>query len=619
MSRKRVLVFVIGLLGIALVTGLGGVIAIAAIGLRPVIEFAASRMLDRQLSIGTLRIVWRNPLSVELTDLRIANASWGSDPEMLRIDSLSAEIDLPALLRGVLRYDKLSLGKPELLLERNAGGDANWRSAGGGSTRPGHLAISPRDRSGFPTFIDLALHDGTLIYRNPGSRDLRLELHDLTIRSTGDDEMAALALDGAYNALPLRLVGETAAFSVMRDRATPFGSKFSISTAAGILGFTGTMIEPLDFDGIEGAMQIEAPKIGELLKIFGLDLRWDVPLHLAGAFAKQGAHWQLSDSDGSLAKNRFDGTLALTEAGRGRPDAVALDLGFAELDLKTVFADDQKSVGTAHGHDAVSLHIDESPGATIDVQIAAKRLAYGRIHAADFAIHGSSAPSTVSVGALSFSVAGGRVKASGSAHAVKGGSEIAASIALSGGDADEIAQLAGAAAGQIAGRLDAGATFDMTGQTLADVLKRSRGQAVLAMSNGQVSRAFIEKASTDLRAIFRTSEGWVPALCLLGVVDLRDGIATIAQLRMRATDTTLVGSGEADLDAARLDVTIKAESAGSRVFALDVPLHIAGDFTRLSVRPAIGSPSAAIREAPAGHRLPPELQALAESNSCRKE
>ena len=26
------------------------------------------------------------------------------------------------------------------------------------------------------------------------------------------------------------------------------------------------MIEPLEFDGIEGAMQIEAPKIGELLK-----------------------------------------------------------------------------------------------------------------------------------------------------------------------------------------------------------------------------------------------------------------------------------------------------------------------------------------------------------------
>jgi hypothetical protein len=31
------------------------------------------------------------------------------------------------------------------------------------------------------------------------------------------------------------------------------------------------------------------------------------------------------------------------------------------------------------------------------------------------------------------------------------------------------------------------------------------------------------------------------------------------------------------LGAGRFDMTIKADSAGSRIFALDVPLHIAGD------------------------------------------
>jgi AsmA family protein len=601
------------------VTGLGGVIALVTIDLRPVIEFAAFRMLDRRLSIGTLKIGWGSPLSVELTDLRLANASWGSDPEMFSIGALSADIDLHSLLHGVLRYDKLRIGQSQLLLERSAGGDANWRFAGGGPAAQGQLAILPKDRTQFPTLLDLALHEGSLIYRVPGKRDLRLAFHDLTIRSPGDDQTVTLAVDGAYNGVPVRLAGTTEAFSVMRDRLAPFGSQWTLSTAAGMFAFKGTMTDPLNFDGVEGKTQIEVSKLGEFLTFVGTDFHWDVPLHLAGTFTRQSEHWQLSDSTGAIAKNRFDGTLALTEAGRGQPDAVALDLAFAELDLKTLFANDQAMLGTASARDAISLHIEENPGATVDARIAAKRLAYGTMQVADFAIHGSSAPGAVSVGALTFSVAGGRVAASGSAHAVKAGTRIAASIGLSGGDAGEIAALAGAAPGQIAGKLDGRATLEVTGQTLADALKPSRGQAVLAMSDGQVARDFIEKASTDLRALFRTGEGWVPASCLLGVVELRDGVATIVQLRMRTPDTTLVGSGEADLAAGRLDMTIKADSAGSKIFALDVPLHIAGAFATLSVRPAIGSPSAAPREASPGHRLPAELQALVENNPCRSK
>jgi hypothetical protein len=38
----------------------------------------ASRSLGCQISVVTLRIGWRNPLAVELTDLRLANAAWGS-------------------------------------------------------------------------------------------------------------------------------------------------------------------------------------------------------------------------------------------------------------------------------------------------------------------------------------------------------------------------------------------------------------------------------------------------------------------------------------------------------------------------------------------------------------
>jgi uncharacterized protein involved in outer membrane biogenesis len=624
LPRKRLLILVVALIGTAIVIGAGLVIALVTIDWRPWIEAAAGRALDRRLSIGTLRIVWGNPLVVHATDLHLANAGWSSAPDMVGIGEISAEIDLGPLLHGVVRYERLSLKNPALLLERDAAGSANWRFPAKGSWWPGHLAVIPKDRSQFPTLIDLALQGGTLIYRAAGHRDLRLELHNLTIRSPGDDQTVTLAMEGAYNGLPLQLRSETAAFSVMRDRAVPYGFDLSIATTAGTLAAKGTMTEPLDFEGVEGPAQLDAPKIGELLTLVGADLPSDVPLHLAGNFAKHGERWQLSEASGTLAKAQFGGSLGLTEAARGQPDAIDLDLAFAGLDLKTLLADNPKTVETTHAHDAVSLPLDENPGTTIDARIAAKRLLYGTVQVDDFAIHASSAPGAISVDQLSFAAASGRVEASGSAHADKAGNRILAEFRLSGIDAAEIARLAGAATGQIAGKLDGGASFDTTGQTLADMLKRSRGQAVLAMSDGRVARALVEKASTDLRALFRTGEGWVPATCLLGSIDLRDGIASIAELRLRTPDATLIGTGTADLAASRLDLTLKAERARSSVFALDVPLRIAGDFTALSVRPAIGSPAASPHqasphEASPPHRLPPELQALVNGSACRND
>jgi uncharacterized protein involved in outer membrane biogenesis len=611
LSRKRVLLLVAGLLGAVVLAGLGGVAVLATIDLRPLIQSFAFRALDRQLTIGTLRIGWGNPLSVELTDVHLANASWGSEPEMFRSDSVAAEIDLRAILRGVWRYDKLRLGKSQLLLERGAGNVANWRFPKSGSSWLGRpVTIIPKDRTQFPTLLDFALHDGTLVLRVPGSRDIRLDFHDATIRAPGEDQAVSLSVDGAYNGLPVRLAGETASFSVMRDGAAPFGSHWTLSAAAGTLGFQGTMTEPLDFDGVDGKVQIDSPKLGELLKIVGSDLRWDVPLHLAATAARRDTHWQLAESEGTIAKSRFGGTLVLNEAGRHQPDAVTLDLAFAKLDLKALFPGEPASAG-------MSLQLDENPGVTIDARIAAQHLTFGTMEVADFAIHGTSAPGAISVGALSFAVAGGRVEGSGSAHAVKAGTSIAANIGLSGGDAGEIARLAGAAAGQIAGKVDARATVEMTAQTLTEVLARSSGYAAVAMRDGQIARDFIEKASTDLRVLFRTGEGWVAASCLLGVVNLRDGIATIAQLRLRTPDTTLVGSGMADLKTDRLDMTIHADSAGSSVFALNVPLHVAGKFVALSVLPTIGPPAAAPRDTPAGTRLPPDLEALVASNPCR--
>jgi uncharacterized protein involved in outer membrane biogenesis len=159
----------------------------------------------------------------------------------------------------------------------------------------------------------------------------------------------------------------------------------------------------------------------------------------------------------------------------------------------------------------------------------------------------------------------------------------------------------------------------MTGATVRDALKTSRGHAVLAMGDGRIARALLEKLSTDLRSLFRKNATSTPITCLIAVLDLQNGLGTIAPLRLQTPGTTVLGGGLVDLPAARLDLTIKSEAASTGIFALDIPLRISGDFSRLTVRPALGSAAARLdataRNAPP-QGLPPDMQQLADGNPC---
>ena len=146
---------------------------VATIGLRPLVEKYATWTLGHRLALGTLDITWGNPLSVKITDLRLANAPWGGGPEMVRIESLSAKIDLRALLGGVLRFEELDVVKPEIVLERDSEGTGNWRFNGAASASPRNVVVIPNKRTRTPTFIDFHLHDGSVTYRTSSGAILR--------------------------------------------------------------------------------------------------------------------------------------------------------------------------------------------------------------------------------------------------------------------------------------------------------------------------------------------------------------------------------------------------------------------------------------------------------------
>jgi uncharacterized protein involved in outer membrane biogenesis len=261
--------------------------------------------------------------------------------------------------------------------------------------------------------------------------------------------------------------------------------------------------------------------------------------------------------------------------------------------------------------------LERKRGTNFDARVKAKELVFRAMHFADFGADGRLASGEITVRRLTFAFAGGTLDASGSANGAASGSLVVANVAVSKADASKIAGMLGADAGQIAGKINGRATLEMTGETVKEALKKSTGHAVLAMSQGRIARALLEKISTDLRSLFRKDVSSAQISCLIGVIDLQDGRGTISPFRLQTPGTSLIGGGQVDFPGERLDMTIKSEAASTGIFALDIPLHVSGEFAHLSVVPAMGS-SARWLDAPVNpaRELPPEIQLLADSNPC---
>ncbi|MEA2778657.1 MAG: AsmA family protein [Rhodospirillaceae bacterium] len=615
MARNRVAALIFGSIGILVLLVAGAILLLYTIDMKPLVERYATEALDRRLAIGALQITGADPLSLELRDLRLANAPWGREPDMVRIDRLSAELAIWPLLHGRLEYRKLSIDGASINLERDAQGKGNWRFGGSQQKSGSGFALIPKNRAQFPTLIDGSLRNGKLTLRNARGAELRLDLRDAKIRTAGDDQDITLTADGAYNDIPARLEAKTQSFAVLRNPAVPFGAAFSIATTAGTVDFKGTMMEPLDFEGVRGPMAIKTERVGEFLRIVGAGIAANFPFELVGNLEKAADDWQLHDVKGKLAGESFDGTVALREGRRGNPDHANLAVNLSKLDLRRFLAEVGANNGKGTRADGdVSLHLAEDMGLDIDGRLHIDQVDYGKMRIADLGLDGAIASGNVDVRELAFPFAAGRVKISGIARAVPGGTRVAAQGDLSAVDADQAARFAGAPPGQIAGRFDAGLVFEMTGATFNRAMRTSRGYTVMTMTNGRIARELVEMASTDLRALFRKSEGWTRITCLAGLVEIRNGIGTISPLILQTPEGTLTGRGQVDLLRRHLELLIKSRARS--IFALEVPIRISGDFRRLSVEPAFGAgPEPTSLDDPM-RRLPAPLRPLVAHTPC---
>jgi uncharacterized protein involved in outer membrane biogenesis len=246
------------------------------------IEKAVMDATGRQLAIkGELSIVMSLPPEIAVADVTLANASWGSQPQMAHIGQLRVRLKILPLLKRDVDIQRIKLIDTDLLLETDAAGQANWRFS---HTARSHTGVGIWDLAVEHLEVErlaVTLHSG-----EPGSPAAHYQLDSLKLSRSAAADSLAVELKGRSNGQPVALSGQT---GTLRELFA--GKRFPIMLSGDVAGATlklhGGLANALTLEGIKLTVEATGTDLATLGKGLAVTIpqtdKFDVTAQLTGS------------------------------------------------------------------------------------------------------------------------------------------------------------------------------------------------------------------------------------------------------------------------------------------------------------------------------------------------
>lgn len=180
---------------------------------KPVIQESFRKATGREMTIAgdlRLRTGLRPVLAAE--DVRIANAGWGSRPELALIRRLEARVSLLPLLQRRIEILRLALIEPDILLEIDPSGASNLTlppKVGPPRAPSGVPSDRAPDPPAFLAIRHLDIRNGRIAFRDgrTGTTHAAAVEALTAVHEAGSDRMR-ISMKGAVNRLPVEFSGQ---------------------------------------------------------------------------------------------------------------------------------------------------------------------------------------------------------------------------------------------------------------------------------------------------------------------------------------------------------------------------------------------------------------------------
>ena len=285
--------------------------------LKPRVARMIKEVAGRELNLaGEIDLTIGFSPTLTVSDVAFANASWGSQPQMIKIKQVQAQVRLLPLLFKDLELKRIGLVGVDVLLETDKTGRGNWdfsaEDSSAGKTRAFKLRNIDIDK--------IRIEKLNLTFRD-GETDLakRLALASLEVAKQGAIDALALNLKADYNGQQLTLAGKIGLIHfLLAHERFPFelAGKFSNATVK----INGAINDVLSLQGIDLQARVSGTNLAELKLGIGSKLPrtnvFDLTAHLKGskeALALEDVNGKLSGSAVDLAiSGSFGDLIALS-------------------------------------------------------------------------------------------------------------------------------------------------------------------------------------------------------------------------------------------------------------------------------------------------------------------
>ncbi|MGE5545651.1 MAG: AsmA family protein [Solirubrobacterales bacterium] len=548
----------------------------------------AGTALGRSVSIdGDLTVHLGSVTRIRVEGLRLANPPWASRPDMARIERADVAVRLWPLLRGRVVLADLTLVGPDVKLEKNDRGEANWHLGENPAPATAAKAVTPKKRSQVPVIEKLVIRHGSIGYVDQTNA---IDIDSQIDTASGGDpayEQVSLHGQGRFKGEPARIDIVAGSLLALResDRPYPIHAQAAIGATRGLI--EGTVGDPVKLQGIDLRMRLEGPDLAAVFPIFGVPVPRTRAYRIEGHLERHGDTWSFRDFAGRVGDSDLSGSLSVA-TGDPRP------LMRANLVSRRLALDDLAGfIGAKPGGGEPTappgrvlpdrpLHLErlramdmevsfrgdqvEAPGLPIDALDAKLAITDGKL----------------TLKPLSFAIAQG----SFAGTVVLDGRRETPQVQL---DMDvgrmnlqrffANTRFGPQTSGMLAGRI----TLAGKGRSTAEALAHADGRITLAMAGGTLSALVLEASSVhiaDALGIVVTGDAPIPVRCLVADFGVRRGIAASRVLVLDTTDTVVTGTGSIDLASERLDLRLKSAPKHPSPLSARSPITIGGSLDK---------------------------------------
>ncbi len=509
-------------------------------------------------------------LGVSTGAVSLSNADWSDKGPMFEAQAAKIGVDLMALIGGDIQVKNIELVAPQILLERDGQGHANWELLE--DKKDSTVEVSADiDASGTGFTLDqLSISDATIRYLDGSGQEISLKDVNADLKWGGAEAVISVTAKPADQEVGV----EASIADLNKLMAGEITSLTAEVTAAG---------NAVSFDGrasiapeVQGAATAKMPNPDAFMKALGLAAAGVPAVDFAGDITLTKAQlFSLRSGEVTVAGNRFDADADVDL--RAKP-VVTANIKAGDLNLTSLSSKGGERQSESSGWSKAP--IDASALALFDGTIALSAQ--------------SIATDTLNFGASRMSIAVDNARAVATLQQLNGydgtitgqfvannrnGLSVGGKVTVSGmglqGLLNDFAEI-----DRFTGQADAQLGFLASGNSLHAIMNSLQGDGSVTVGRGTI-------AGIDLDQLFRgTPSGGTTVFDNLSASwTIAEGVLSNSDLLMDLPNVQAKGAGTVGLGAQAIDYTFTPQLKNNSDTGLSVPVRIKGPWSDPKIWP----------------------------------